>query len=142
MVDTKLRVNMTAKVYGAPAPVDGWYIKNGATITTSDGNITTLDSLTLLDEKLYHIVVSVLARKRDGSHQNLYHLEGLFYRTAAGDAIQEGHTTHITLIESDENCDCVFDCSGNDMRVRITGIAAETWDWKCVLKYQIHGSLA
>lgn len=113
-----------------------------ATVTTTNATITSLKTLTLTDEKVYHIRISVLARERDGSDQNLYHLEGLFYRTGAGNATQQGATTSITTIESEVNCACVFDVNGNDVRVRVTGVAAETWDWSCVLEFKLAGSLA
>lgn len=113
-----------------------------ATVTTADATVTTVKTLTLTDEKVYHITVSVLARERDGSDRNLYHLEGLFFRTGAGNATQQGATTSITTIESEAGCACVFDVNGNDVRVRVTGVAAETWDWSAIMDHKIAGSLA
>jgi len=99
------------------------------TATTTDATVTTAHAYTLADNTAILFQAKVLAIEDDASDRNLYHIEGLFYRDGAG-AVQQGATTSITTIESEINCDCVFDVNGNDARLRITGIAAENWNWK------------
>lgn len=119
----------TSSVYGGgqteiiPDPVE-----------TTDETVTTCGSVTLTDDSAYLIEARVIGMQSDGSSRNVYHIEGLFYRDG-GNATQQGATTSITTIESEALCDCVFDTDTNDVRVRVTGVAAETWHWKTVLKY-------
>ena len=96
-------------------------------IQTTDATVTTVDTVTLEDEHTYLVDVKVVAMESDGSDRNMYHLEGLFY-CDGGNATQQGATTSITTIESEAGCDLVFDVTGNDVRVRWTGIVAETWN--------------
>lgn len=111
------------------------------TIATADATVTTLMNHVLTDEKVYHIRASVLGRERDGSDRNMYHIEGLFYRTGAGNAVQQGATTSLTTAESEALCNCNFDVSGHSVRVRVTGVAAEDWDWQGILEVHEVGSL-
>jgi hypothetical protein len=115
--------------------------KHENNVTTTDATVTTLLSKTLTDEKVYRIEAQILARERDGSDRNSYHIQGLFYRTGAGNATQEGATVPVA-IESEALCACTFDTNGNDVRVRVTGVAAETWDWQGVMEVFEAGSLA
>ena len=96
-------------------------------IQTTDATVTTVDTVTLEDNHAYIVDAKVLAIESDGSDRNMYHLEGLFY-CDGGNATQQGATTSITTIESEAGCDLVFDVTGNDVRVRWTGIVAETWN--------------
>ena len=96
-------------------------------IQTTDAIVTTVDTVTLEDNHAYIVDAKVLAIESDGSDRNMYHLEGLFY-CDGGNATQQGATTSITTIESEAGCDLVFDVTGNDVRVRWTGIVAETWN--------------
>jgi len=120
--------------WGGLASYGGGVTKAIATVQTSDATVTTLHSVTLDDNSGYYYEAIVTAMESDGSDRNLYHIEGLFYRDGAG-AVQQGATTSITTIESEAGCACVFDVDTNDMRLRITGVAAETWNWKAVIKY-------
>ena len=91
----------------------------------------------LLSKKMYQqkpspsqldSIINVLQSNENlQAHWNMYHLEGLFY-CDGGNATQQGATTSITTIESEAGCDLVFDVTGNDVRVRWTGIVAETWN--------------
>jgi hypothetical protein len=50
---------------------------------------------------------------------------------AVVNGILTGHQTAIeTARETDTNLDAAFDCLGNEVRVRVTGIAAEVWEWQ------------
>ena len=102
--------------------------QDGNKVTTTDATVTTCGVVTLDASTVYRIQATVIGRETDDTNRALYHLEGLFYR-AAGGAVQEGSTTSITTIESDSNWACVFDLSGNDVRVRVTGVAATTINW-------------
>ena len=106
------------------------------TAQTTNATQTTNGTLTLSDNTAVYVEATVIAMQSDGSDRNLYHLEGLFYRDGGG-ATQQGATTSITTIESEASCDCIFDVSSNSVRIRVTGVAAETWDWKTVLKWTV-----
>lgn len=100
----------------------------GAEVTTTDATVTTLDYFTMPDNSAVYLEVKVIAMESDGSSRNVYHLSGLFYRNG-GDATQQGTTNSICEIESETNCACVFDVSGNTVRIRVTGVTGETWKW-------------
>ncbi len=97
-------------------------------LTTPAAAITTMETITLVDNHRYAIEIWVVSMQDDGTEGNYYHLDALFKREGGG-AVQEGATTSITTIEEAGAADCVFDVNGNDVRVRVAGIAAEDWHW-------------
>jgi hypothetical protein len=106
---------------------------SGGSVTTTDATVTTLDYLSLDDESAYTIKATVTAKQDNSDQRSSFIIAGLFYRNG-GNATQQGATTVIQSLESDGNTACVFDVNGNNVRVRVTGIAAENWDWKCHLE--------
>lgn len=113
----------------------GGYNFSVKSVSTSDATITTIDSLEVNDDSAVYVNATVVCVETDGSDRNMYHLEGLFYRDGAG-ALQQGTTTYLTTIQSEPLCDCVFDVNGNDVRVRITGVDDENWNWKSTMKFE------
>lgn len=109
---------------------------SGGTITTTDATVTTLDYITLNDESAYTITATITAKQNNSDQRSSFIIAGLFYRNG-GNATQQGATTVIQTIESDAATDCVFDVNGNNVRVRATGIVAETWDWECHFEIMI-----
>jgi len=99
------------------------------TQTTTATTGTVSPSVTLGDATTYHVEVRLTAVKSDGTQRASYHILGTFYRTAAGAAVQQGATTVLHTVESDAAWTAVFDVSGNDVRVRVTGVAATTIAW-------------
>jgi hypothetical protein len=117
-------------------------VKQVTDTTTINAAATTVATIALTDEMVYQIECRVIGRERDGSDRGCYHLEGLFYRTGAGNATQEGATTALNVIESEVACDVAFAVSGNNVLIQVTGVAVETWDWSGVYVVNDAGSLA
>ena len=95
------------------------------TVQTTDATQTTLDSFALTDENTYHVEALVTAVQSTG----------------AGSATLQGAVTVVHANESDANLDCTFTVNSNDLRLSVTGIAAETWEWDGRLT-RINGSNA
>lgn len=105
-----------------------------ATVRTTDATVTTLVQIELDDNATTFLEATVVARRTGGSagtagDSAAYVLKGLFYRTGAGAATQVGSTTVDTSIESVSAYDCVFDVTGNDVRIRVTGVANTNITW-------------
>lgn len=100
--------------------------------TTTDATVTTLHTLTLSDNTAIYIEAKVIAMESDGSDRGIHHISGLFYRDG-GNATQEGATVSLNTTESDAATDVAFVISTNDVLLRVTGIAAETWNWTGVV---------
>ena len=120
---------------GSGDPQAVGYMNRGNTATTTDATVTTLDEFTMSDNTALFISIVVTGMESDGSDRNTYELKGLFYRDG-GNATQQGGTTSAFTVESEGSCDCVFDVNGNNVRIRITGVAAETWKWTSSLTMQ------
>lgn len=123
---------------GAGTKHDGFVISDEAEIQTTDASQTTLDSITLLDENTYHVEVYVAGVLNTGGGRATYHLATTVYRTGAGSATMVGSPTTIHTQESssdDATLDATFTVSGNDVRVSVKGIAAETWEWGSTMQY-------
>jgi hypothetical protein len=106
-----------------------------AAVKTTDATVTTLASITLSDGRAYHITVRVVGRKSDGTDRAFYWRAVLAYRQGGGATLQ-GSVVSLAAIESDTNWDCTIDASGNDIRVRVTGVASTTIYWLGTIEYQ------
>lgn len=114
---------------------DGFVIRDTAEVQTTDATQTTVDNITLLDENTYHVEAYVTGVQSDGTDRASYHIATTVYRTAAGSATLQGSVTSLHTQESNASLDATFTVSTNDVRVSITGIAAETWEWGTTMKY-------
>lgn len=114
---------------------DGFIKRPAAEVQTTDDTQTTLDSITLEDENTYHVEAYIINVKSDGTERASYHFAATVYRTGAGSATIQNSVTLIHEAESDTSPEATFTVNGNDLRVSVTGIAAETWEWGCILQY-------
>lgn len=98
--------------------------------TTTDSTETNGWTIEVTDETAILVTAKVIAVQVDGAQRNAYHIQGLFFQTGAGGAVQQGATVAImTAIESDGAWDCAFDVDANDVRLRITGDAGNDVTW-------------
>lgn len=114
---------------------DGYVIRNAAEVQTTDATVTVLDNVTLLDENTYHFKAIVIGVQSDGTDRAAYHIEATVYRTGAGGATLQGEPTSVHTQESNASLAATFTVNSNDIRVSVTGIAAETWEWGTTMKY-------
>ena len=122
-------------IVGAGTKHDGYVILPSAEVQTTDATVTTIDSITLLNENTYHAEVMIAGVKSDGSQRASYHLAATVYRTSAGNATIQGTVSTLHTSESDATWNATFTVSGNDLRVSVTGKDATTVEWGCTLKY-------
>lgn len=122
-------------VIGAGTKQDGLIIRDAAEVQTTNNTQTTLDSITLLDENTYHVEALVNCVKSDGLGRGSYHISVTVYRTGAGVATLVGGITAFHMQDSNASLNVTFTVSGSVVRVSVTGIAAETWEWSCILQY-------
>jgi len=106
-------------------------------LQTSDATITDIATIDVAEGDVFQVEAYVLGRKSDGTDRAIYHLEGCFYRNAAGNVTQQGATTVITSLESNVawNCTLNADAGNQTIDVRVTGVAATTINWKAIVKY-------
>jgi len=119
---------------GSGTKHDGYVIRTAAEVQTTDATVTVLDNITLLDENTYHVEAFVIGVQSDGTDRASYHLAATVFRTAAGSATLQGTVTSLHTQESNAALDATFTVATNDVRVSVTGIAAETWEWGTTLK--------
>ena len=98
-------------------------------VTTTDATVTSALEYTLDDESVITIEVTVTGRKSDGTDKAIgKYITGAF-RTGAGVATLTGAV--VVLLEHLGGAgDITIDVDGaSAVRVRVTGVAAETWRW-------------
>jgi hypothetical protein len=72
-----------------------------------------------------------VASKEAGGERAGYLVNALVYRTGAGVATIQGPTQNALTRESNGTMNCDIDVDGgNNARIRVTGIAATTIDWR------------
>jgi hypothetical protein len=120
---------------GTGTKSDGSVINNVAEVQTTDATVTSLATLTLLDENTYHARARVIGVESDGSNRASYEITVTAYRTGAGNATLQNTPTVLHAEESDNTWDVDFTVSGNDLRVSVTGVAATTIEWSGILEY-------
>lgn len=113
-------------------------VRQSATVQTTDATVTTLDLFTLADET----VVSVHAWIHGlvtGGDAAVYDLVGAVKRVSAGAAtVIATLPATSTPIEDNAAWDATLDVSGNDVRVRVTGVAATTINWRVEWTIRVH----
>lgn len=102
------------------------------TVQTTDATVTTLKSHTTTTDRAYLVKARIIGRQSSGA------TDSAMYEITAHVENVSGTVTVIaqpaTSSEDDASWDAVLDGSGADLRVRVTGDAAETVEWKCDLE--------
>ena len=106
---------------------------NGAPVDTSDATTTTIYQTTIADETTCNVRAIIVGVQSGGGNRASYELVGTFYRSGGG-ATQQGSTTVLHSAESNASWNAVLDADSNDVRVRVTGIAATDIRWQANLK--------
>ena len=120
--------------FNAGTKTEGLVFRKTAEIQTTDATQTTVDGFVLLDENTYHLKARVVGVKSDGSERASYEIDATAYRTGAGVATLQGSVTSLHTQESDATWDATFTVNSNSVRVSVTGVAATTIEWVCVLE--------
>ena len=102
-----------------------------AAVQTTDATATTLWSETLADNTVHVIDVFVVARRTDAAGRWSGRRRVTVYREAAGSATLEGSVETIgTDVANGIAPTVTLDVSSNDIRLRVTGEAAKTINWR------------
>lgn len=111
-------------------------VRQSATVQTTDTTETTLDSFTLVDETVVEVFAWIMGLVNGGNAAG-YRVTAVAKRVAAGGAALIGGV-EVFLREDDGNWAATLDVSGNDVRVRVTGVAATTIDWRVEWAIRVH----
>jgi len=122
--DTQAAIDELADVVDGLDPDGGT-----ATVATTNATETTLDILTLVDDTLYQITTRIVARRTDSADRGSMIRRVTAYRESGGGATIVG-SVDTEYSEGNSNYLATFDVTGNDLRIRVTGIAANNVDWK------------
>ena len=123
--------------------IDGSIFRHGdlrwdqKTQQTTDATPTNITVLTLLDDTAYNAEIIVVARRSDGGAESRasWRLEACAFRAAAGSATIQGPQKQHFKTSATAGLDVNFNVTGNDLRVDVTGLAAETYEWKIHCRY-------
>jgi hypothetical protein len=107
-----------------------------ASVQTTDATETTAASLTLLDDKVYNVVVRVVTRRSDvgGEARASWQFQTTAYR-AGGGATLQGSVKQEYKSSSAGALAADLDVDSNDLRVRVSGLAAQDFEWKAYVDY-------
>lgn len=107
-----------------------------ASIGTTDATVTTLTSFTMSDQSLCAFDVVVTAVKQTAADKGGRWKRSVVYRRNGAGPTIVGALESGTDQETDAGFDVTFDVSSNDVRVRVTGLAATNIRWGCELRVQ------
>jgi hypothetical protein len=108
-----------------------------ATVQTTDATVTNCGTIALSDDRVYNVIVRVIARRSDGGAEARasWQFQTTAYRAAAGSATLQGSVKQEYKSSSTSGLDANLDVDTNDLRVRVTGKASEDFEWKCYVDY-------
>lgn len=105
-------------------------------LQTTNATEQTISGITLNDDRVYSFIVRVMARRSDASGSRAsWQFQTTAYRESAGAATLQGSVKQEYKSSNQAALDADMDVSGNDVRVRVTGKAAETYEWKAYVDY-------
>lgn len=102
-------------------------------VQTTDATVTTLFSYTAANNATTVLSVLVVGTKTSAA-QGAAYIRTAAFRNAAGTVAQIGSTLTPVTLEDDSAWDCTIDNSTTTIRVRVTGKAATTIQWSCIVQ--------
>ena len=106
-------------------------------VQTFDATVTTIWSYTAPDETDIFIRAVVQARRNASTDAATYELTGALKRESAGSVTQITGSPSQDHVYEDAGlaaCEATIDGSGNDVRVRVTGVAATQIFWRAAIE--------
>lgn len=104
-----------------------------ARVNTSDATVTTLLTFAAPDNAVAFLKATVVAWTSDGGLAAVYEIRAGVKRFAAGAATLIG-SVDVFAREDSAGLDATIDVTGNNARIRVTGIVAVTYKWFGVLE--------
>lgn len=105
----------------------GFVVKRSNTVTTTNSTATTIDSATVVNGTVTFVRAVVFARQ-NATNQAAYDLRAVFSTDSAACALI-GAVDQLAR-EDTAGWDATLDTSANSIRVRVTGTAATTVQWR------------
>lgn len=99
--------------------------------TTTDATVTVVKKITLTDNMVYQIKARVLGWQNNLAQRASYEISGTFYRAGGGATLVGAVTNNVQ--ESNAAWDATLAVNGNDVELRVTGVAAVTIRWSAAL---------
>ena len=128
--------NLTEIIEMPETYTDGIHRLVAKKVVTAAAVQTTAATLTLSDDSLYMFLVQIVAMETTtNSEQAQYFLGSAFYRDGGGNATILNGVQTLFSGESDPAFDATMDGNGNDVRVRVTGLAATSVRWVVYINY-------
>lgn len=104
------------------------------TVQTTDATVTTAFAKTMGDNTTHTIVATITADQSSGANSAGY-VRMATVKRAGGGATLVGTVSTPHTAEDVAGWDATIDVNSNDWRVRVTGAAATTINWRCVIHY-------
>jgi hypothetical protein len=130
---------------GSVKIVDGSALEHADTfkqqyvLQTTSATESDIAVIPLSDDRVYNVKARLVARRSDGGGQAraAWELRACAYRAAAGAATLQGAVQYDFQNRSSGSINAVIDVNGNDMRVRVQGLASQTFEFKLYLEYTV-----
>ena len=104
----------------------------------TDGAVQTNCGVVVLkDDTSYNFLVRLVVRRSDGGGEDRasWQLRATVFRAAAGSATLQGAVEEEYKEASNASLDATLDVSGNELRVRVTGIGSQDFKWTAYIDY-------
>lgn len=105
-------------------------VATDATVQTTDDTVTTLATYAVPDNAIVRVEVEIVARRPSNGDSAVYRRAVGVKRHGGGGATLVGAVQDAHTAEDVAGWDATLDVSGNDLRVRVTGEAAATIEWR------------
>lgn len=109
-----------------------------AFVTTTDATVTTCGSYTMPDEASARVHAVVLGRQSASTNAAAYEITAAVKRETGTLSQITGSPVAEATMEDDAAWAATIDVLGNDVRVRVTGVAATTITWQATIEIIVY----
>lgn len=132
---------MSATSFTLPTVTDASRIVSNLSqnVTTTDATVTSVQVLTVPANVAGLVTAKVTGIRANGDQSSYIVVAG--YKNLAGTASVSG-VTQVLVAETTGTTDCTIDATGATIRVRVTGVAAQSYRWSCLTTCQVTPAFA
>lgn len=102
------------------------------TVSTTDGTVTTIETIAIADDTVVEIVAEIVGRRTDASDRIGGIIRATVFREAAAGVVVEGTSKDFAASQAQYDLNIVG--SGNNALIQVTGRAAHNLNWRSVSK--------